>query len=136
MRKQVILVTGASKGIGKEIATTLAEDKNNFIALAARNDSYMMKAMEKYDKTKFIIHKADVRDEDSVKNVVLNTMNKFGQILDIIPLADEVVKKQALCAICRNGKRASFTKRLTKENVQKLIGSTNYIPVCRKCHKS
>ena len=62
-------------------------------------------------------------------------MNKFGQILDIIPLADEVVKKQALCAICRNGKRASFTKRLTNENVQKLIGSTNYIPVCRKCHK-
>jgi len=62
-------------------------------------------------------------------------MKKFGQILDIIPLADEVVKKQALCAICRNGKKASFTKRLTNESSQKLIGNTNYIPVCRECHK-
>jgi len=62
-------------------------------------------------------------------------MEKFGHILDIIPLADEVIKKQALCAICQNGKRASFTKRLTGENVQKLIGSSNYIPVCRECHK-
>ena len=62
-------------------------------------------------------------------------MNKFGYILDIIPLADEVVKKQALCAICQNGKKASFTKRLSGENVQKIIGSSNYIPVCRECHK-
>ena len=62
-------------------------------------------------------------------------MRKFGQILDIIPIADEVVKKQALCAICRNGKKASFTKRLTEESSQKLIGNSNYIPVCRECHK-
>ena len=62
-------------------------------------------------------------------------MRKFGQILDIIPMADEVVKKQALCAICRNGKKASFTKRLTSESSQKLIGNSNYIPVCRECHK-
>ena len=47
----------------------------------------------------------------------------------------EVVKKQALCAICRNGKKASFTKRLTNGSSQKLIGNTNYIPVCRECHK-
>jgi thymidine kinase len=62
-------------------------------------------------------------------------MKKFGHILDIIPLADEIIKKQALCAICRNGKKASFSKRLTKDTVQKLIGAVNYIPVCRECHK-
>ena len=62
-------------------------------------------------------------------------MKKFGQILDVIPMADEVIKKQALCAICRNGKKASFTKRLTNESSQKLIGNSNYIPVCRECHK-
>ena len=67
-------------------------------------------------------------------------MKKFGYVLDIIPIADEVIKKQALCAICRNGKKASFTKRLSKEGhivtKQKLIGTNNYIPVCRECHKS
>lgn len=66
-------------------------------------------------------------------------MKKFGYVLDIIPIADEVIKKQALCAICRNGKKASFTKRLSKEGhpvtTQKLIGTNNYIPVCRECHK-
>ena len=62
-------------------------------------------------------------------------MKKFGNILDIIPLADEVFKKQALCAICRNGKKASFSKRLSTETSQKLIGVNNYIPVCRECHK-
>ena len=62
-------------------------------------------------------------------------MKKFGHILDVIPMADEVIKKQALCAICRNGKKASFTKRLTNESSQKLIGNSNYIPVCRECHK-
>jgi thymidine kinase len=63
-------------------------------------------------------------------------MKKIGNVLDIIPFADEVIKKQALCAICRNGKKASFTKRLSDESSQKLIGTNNYIPVCRKCHKS
>ena len=32
-------------------------------------------------------------------------------------------------------KKASFTKRLSGESSQKLIGTTNYIPVCRECHK-
>ncbi len=63
-------------------------------------------------------------------------MKKFGHILDIIPIADEVVKKQALCAICKNGNKASFTKRLNGNSSQKLIGNDNYIPVCRECHKT
>ena len=62
-------------------------------------------------------------------------MNKFGYILDMIPIADEIVKKQALCAICRNGTKASFTKRLSGGSSQKLIGNDNYIPVCRECHQ-
>lgn len=62
-------------------------------------------------------------------------MKKFGHIIDLIPIADEVIKKQALCALCKNGKKASFTKRLSQEDVQKLIGTNNYIPVCRSCHK-
>ena len=61
-------------------------------------------------------------------------MKKFGQIVDIIPLADGVIKKQALCAICRNGKKASFTKRLSDGEEQVIIGN-DYIPVCRECHK-
>ncbi len=59
-------------------------------------------------------------------------MKKFGQMLDLIPIADHVEKLHAVCSLCKAP--ASFTKRLTKETEQKVIGSDNYIPVCRACH--
>ena len=61
-------------------------------------------------------------------------MKKFGQILDIIPLCNEVEKLSAICAMCKNGTKAYFTLRLTNEKDQKVIGAENYKPVCRKCH--
>jgi len=61
-------------------------------------------------------------------------MKKFGQILDIIPLCNEVEKLSAICAMCKNGTKAYFTLRLTSEKGQKVIGAENYIPVCRNCH--
>jgi thymidine kinase len=59
-------------------------------------------------------------------------MKKFGQMLDLIPIADHVEKLHAVCTLCKAP--ASFTKRLTNETAQKVIGSDNYIPVCRVCH--
>ncbi len=59
-------------------------------------------------------------------------MKKFGQMLDLIPIADHVEKLHAVCSLCKAP--ASFTKRLTNETAQKVIGSDNYIPVCRACH--
>ena len=59
-------------------------------------------------------------------------MRKFGQILDLIPICDEVVKLHAICTICKAP--ASFTKRITQETEQKVIGNNNHIPVCRMCH--
>jgi thymidine kinase len=59
-------------------------------------------------------------------------MRKFGQILDLVPICDEVVKLHAICTICKAP--ASFTKRITQETEQKVIGSDNHIPVCRMCH--
>ena len=35
-------------------------------------------------------------------------MKKFGQILDIIPLCNEVEKLSAICAMCKNGTKAYF----------------------------
>jgi thymidine kinase len=59
-------------------------------------------------------------------------MERFGQILDLIPLCDSVEKLRAICTTCK--KPAAFTKRLTNETQQKVIGSNNYLPVCRSCH--
>lgn len=56
---------------------------------------------------------------------------KFGTILDLIPIADEVHKVKAFCSLCKDGTEALFSMRVTDEKEQKVIGSDNYIPVCR-----
>jgi len=60
---------------------------------------------------------------------------RFGSILDLIPLCDKVEKLTSLCAICKDGTRAIFSLRTTQEKQQTLIGSDNYVPVCRKCYE-
>ena len=60
---------------------------------------------------------------------------KFGQILDLIPLCDKVCKLSAICAICKDGTPGIFSQRLSDEKTQTVIGSDNYIPVCRRCYE-
>lgn len=61
---------------------------------------------------------------------------KFGNLLDLIPFADKFYKLYAICKLCKNGTRAPFSKRISNETKQTVIGSDNYIPVCRKCYES
>lgn len=60
---------------------------------------------------------------------------KFGQILEIIPLCDNIYKLTSLCSLCKNGNKGIFSMRLTNETEQTVVGSENYIPVCRECYK-
>ena len=59
---------------------------------------------------------------------------KFGQILDLIPMCDKITKLTSLCSICKNGTPGIFSKRLTPETEQTIVGSDIYIPVCRTCY--
>ena len=61
---------------------------------------------------------------------------KFGNILDLIPLCDKVNKLTSLCSLCRDGTPGIFSMRLTTETEQTVVGSDNYIPVCRKCYSN
>ena len=60
---------------------------------------------------------------------------KFGEILDLIPLSDKTTKITSLCNICKDGTPGIFSKRITLEKQQTVIGSENYMPVCRQCYK-
>ena len=60
--------------------------------------------------------------------------NKFGQILDLIPYSDNIVKLTSLCMNCKDGTKALFSKRITNNESQIVIGSDDYIPLCRKCY--
>ena len=59
----------------------------------------------------------------------------FGQILQLIPFCDldKVHLMTAYCSNCKNGTKASFTKRLNSSNKQIDVGN-EYISVCRSCY--
>lgn len=61
---------------------------------------------------------------------------KFGQILELIPFCDKVHKLTSFCSLCKNGTKAIFSMRLSNEKEQTVVGSDNYIPVCRTCYEN
>jgi len=61
---------------------------------------------------------------------------KFGKLLDLIPIADNYVKLRSLCVSCKDGTKASFSKRITDEESQTIIGFSNYVPLCRNCYEN
>lgn len=60
---------------------------------------------------------------------------KFGSILDIIPLADEVEKIKGICHNCKK-RNSLFTHRIIKTGGQIVVGNQNiYMALCRVCYK-
>jgi thymidine kinase len=57
---------------------------------------------------------------------------KFGELIDCIPIACEVTKLSALCMHCNNGVSGPFTKRIVDDQRLELIGGSDmYEAVCR-----
>jgi thymidine kinase len=59
--------------------------------------------------------------------------NPFGDMLRLIPQAEEVERLTAFCAYCKDGTEAHFSKRISRTVEQVEIGGgDSYVPVCRK----
>ncbi|GCB60669.1 hypothetical protein scyTo_0006906, partial [Scyliorhinus torazame] len=57
----------------------------------------------------------------------------FGNILNLVPLAESVVKLSAVCTKCYG--EAAYTKRLGAEQEVEVIGGTDmYRATCRSCY--
>jgi thymidine kinase len=57
---------------------------------------------------------------------------KFGDILELIPIADSVEKLSAYCKVCSDGTLAHFTQKKNVDEKQTVVGSGDlYLPVCR-----
>ena len=82
MDKQVALVTGASRGIGKAIAYLFAQEGMN-VVICSRNENQIRKtAMEIQKDTGNIVVpvKTDVRNHVDVDKLVQSALNEFGRI--------------------------------------------------------
>lgn len=62
-------------------------------------------------------------------------VERFGELLDLVPYATTVTKLQGKCSTDDCCRPSMFTHRITEDTAQIVIGTDNYIPVCRQCYK-
>ncbi len=58
----------------------------------------------------------------------------FGQMLDLIPHAETVLRLSSYCAVCRDGTSAHFSKKIagSADATVEVGAADKYIPVCRQ----
>lgn len=76
----IILITGASRGIGRQTAKFLAEKGHTIIANYNKSESEAKSLLEETKNLSLEIYKADVTKREEVKQMVEYTLNKHGKI--------------------------------------------------------
>ncbi|GEN55748.1 3-oxoacyl-[acyl-carrier-protein] reductase FabG [Halolactibacillus alkaliphilus] len=79
---KVALITGASRGIGREIALTFAENGYQVVINYNGNEDKANEVKEEVEKkgAKALVVKANVADENDVKAMIKTTIDTFGRI--------------------------------------------------------
>ena len=133
MEKKIIIVTGASRGIGKEIAKTLAKEGHTVIANYNKSEKEAQKLKEelKKENKEIEIYKADISKEEEIKKMVEYTIKKYKKIdilinnagIDKIQLSTEVTKKDWDEIINTNLYGTFYiTQQITKNMIQNKKG--------------
>lgn len=81
--KKIILITGASRGIGRDIAKTLAKNSNNIVIAnynKSEKEAIELKEGLKSEGIDIEIIKADVSKRNEAKEMVQEVLNKYGKI--------------------------------------------------------
>lgn len=80
-RDNVVIITGASGGIGRELAYQLA-DQRALLSLCARNVEQLeaIAAECRNRGTKVLVVRADISDQAQCKNLIDRTISEFRQI--------------------------------------------------------
>lgn len=82
----MILITGASSGIGESCARTLAEQGHSLILIARRQDRLNSIAQEIRARHGVDVHtfQLDIRDQNSITQLIENKKNLFSQVKVLI----------------------------------------------------
>lgn len=80
--KKIAIVTGASRGIGREIAKSLAKDKIKVIANYNKSEKEAIQLQEELKRQNIEIDliKADISKREEIKKVVEYTLKKYRKI--------------------------------------------------------
>jgi short-subunit dehydrogenase len=78
---KVIVITGASKGIGRQVAVDYSKNGVKGLAIVARNrDQLNRLALKIQDQCECLLCPCDVSDKSAVLAMARNVLNKFGKI--------------------------------------------------------
>lgn len=81
---KVYLVTGASRGIGREIACTLASAKRDGALIltyrSSEMDAYSLKAQLESSGNEILIAQCDIGSHESVTSLIAQVRSKFGRL--------------------------------------------------------
>lgn len=82
LQNQTAVVTGASSGIGRAIANTLARNGSNVVLAARRTDRLEAIAGEIHTTTsaRVLIARTDVAQEDDIRTLVRTAEDTFGRV--------------------------------------------------------
>lgn len=80
LKNKVVLVTGASRGIGKAIAKLSAEKGANVIIHYNRDTRAAEKVLEELPEGHHMIMQADMSDAKSIEKMVLKVLDELGKI--------------------------------------------------------
>ncbi len=78
----VVLITGASAGIGRAVATAFLENGAK-VVLAARREDKLYEVVDRYNNDRYLIVPTDVRERAQVDELVEKAVERFGK-LDVV----------------------------------------------------
>lgn len=79
MTRKVVLITGASRGIGKAIAMNFSDDYD-VVLNYARSEAQAQQALNELHPGNHRLYRCDVQQRDAVKQMMEDVFNEYGRI--------------------------------------------------------
>src|SRR5262245_54697067 len=88
LQGKFILITGASQGLGRQLAIDFAREGASGITIVARRGDALKKVSDSVckvaPKTRVLAITADLSKEDEVERVVASALNEFNGRIDVL----------------------------------------------------
>ncbi len=124
----IYLVTGATSGIGKQIAEDLLKEKNTVILNYGSNDKQAQQVLEEFKNKKYdcCLFKADISDEKQVKEMFSFVKKNYGKLNGLVNNAGTNVDE-----FVENCKLDNYMKVVNTNFIGKMLCSKHAIPLLK-----
>jgi len=123
----------------KEFEKAVCVDRLEFLEPMVRSGSYQVLAIDEGQFFPDLFEKVVSWADELPIHIVISGLDgtsdrtPFGDMLRLIPHAEEVERLSAFCAVCRDGTVAVYSKYVGQKGDDIVIGAgESYHPVCRR----